>query len=104
MSLQKKNRFKPTFKQFLKLRENIQNRQKILKFKKKKWKSFLKFYINKLKNFKKFKPLDHSRYFVTKYGTRGVGYNKRFRDTLQASKRFRIFYGNLAKKYLKKKQ
>jgi hypothetical protein len=52
MILKKKNRFKPIFKQFIKLRENIQNRQKILKFKKKKWK-FFKFYINKLKNYKK---------------------------------------------------
>ena len=103
MSLKKKNRFKPIFKQSLKLRENVQNRQKILKFKKKKWKSFLTFYLNKLKNYRKFKPLDHSKYFVTKYGTRGVSYNKRFRDTLQAGKRLRIFYGNLLKKYFKKK-
>lgn len=103
MPLQKKNRFRPIFKQLVRLRENIQNRQKVLKFKKKKWKPFLKFYISKLRNFRKFKPLDHSKYFVTKYGTRGVGYNKRFRDTLQAGKRLRIFYGNLLKKYFKKK-
>lgn len=103
MSFQKKNRFKPIFKQFIKLRENVQNRQKLVKFKKKKWESFLKFYLNKLKNFRKFKPLDHSKYFVTKYGTRGVGYNKRFRDTLQAGKKLRLFYGDLLKKYFKKK-
>ena len=35
MSLKAKNRFKPIFKQSLRLRENVQNRQKILKFKKK---------------------------------------------------------------------
>ena len=103
MSIKKKNRFKPLFKQFIKLRENVQNRQKLLKFKKKKWKSFLKFYTNKLRNFKKFKPLDHSKYFVTRYGTRGVSYSKRFRDTLQAGKRLRLFYGGLLKKYFKKK-
>ena len=103
MSLKTKNRFKSIFKQSLRLRENVQNRQKILKFKKKKWKSFLIFYSNKLKNYKKFKPLDHSKYFVTKYGTRGVSYNKRFRDTLHAGKRLRLFYGNLLKKYFKKK-
>ena len=103
MSLKAKNRFKPIFKQSLRLRENVQNRQKVLKFKKKKWKSFLIFYSNKLKNYKKFKPLDHSKYFVTKYGTRGVSYNKRFRDTLHAGKRLRLFYGNLLKKYFKKK-
>ena len=103
MSLKTKNRFKPIFKQSLRLRENVQNRQKILKFKKRKWKSFLIFYSNKLKNYKKFKPLDHSKYFVTKYGTRGASYNKRFRDTLHAGKRLRFFYGNLLKKYFKKK-
>ena len=103
MVFQKKNRFKPIFKQLIKLRDNIQNRQKVLKFKKKKWQSFLKFYQNKLKSFKKFKPLDQSKYFVTKYGTRSVSYKKRFRDTLQAGKKIRIFYGNLLKKYFKKK-
>jgi len=40
---------------------------------------------------------------VTKFGTRGVSYSKRFRDTLQAGKKLRIFYGNLLKKYFKKK-
>lgn len=103
MSFQTKNRFRPIFKQFIKLRENVQNRQKLTKFKKKKWESFLKFYLNKLKNFRKFKALDHSKYFVTKYGTRGVGYDKRFRDTLHAGKRLRIFYGSLLKKYFKQK-
>ena len=98
-----RNRFRPIFKQLLKLRENVQNRQKLLKFKKKKWKSFLRFYGTKLKNFKKFKPIDHSKYFVTRYGTRGASYNKRFRDTLQAGKRLRLFYGNLLEKYFKKK-
>ena len=91
MIFKKKHRFKPLYKQFLKLKENVQNRQKLLKFKKKKWKSFLKFYTSKLRSFKKFKPLDHSKYFVTRYGTRGVSYNKRFRDTLQAGKRLRLF-------------
>lgn len=103
MTFQKKNRFRPLFKQLIKLRDNVQNRQKVLKFKRKKWQPFLKFYQSKLKNFKKFKPLDHSRYFVTKQGTRSVSYKKRFRDTLQAGKKIRIFYGDLLKKYFKKK-
>lgn len=103
MSFQRKNRFKPVFKQFIRLRENVQNRQKLLRFKKKKWKQSLKFYIRKLKFFKKFKPLDHSKYLVTRHGTRGASYKKRFRDTLHAGKRLRIFYGNLLKKHFKKK-
>jgi len=36
MLLKKKNRFKPFYKQFIKLRENLQNRKKLLQFKKKK--------------------------------------------------------------------
>ena len=96
-----KNRFKPLFKQIIKLRENIQNRQKLLKFKKKKWKSFLRFYINKNKNYRKFKPVDCSKYVVTRYGTRGTSYTKRFRDALQTGKKLRIFYGGLLKKYFK---
>lgn len=36
MFFKKKNRFKPLYKQFLELRENIQNRKKFVKFKKKK--------------------------------------------------------------------
>lgn len=98
-----KKKFKPIFKQLIRLRENVQNRKKLLNFRKKKWKSFIKFYESKLKNFKKFKPLDHSRYFVTKYGTQGASYNKRFRDTLQAGKRLKLFYGNLIEKYFRKK-
>lgn len=103
MIFKNKNRFKPIFKQLIKLRENVQNRQKLLKFKKKKWTSFLKFYGTKLKNFKKFKPIDHLKYFVTKYGTRGTSYNKRYRDTLQTGKRVRLFYGNILEKYFKRK-
>jgi hypothetical protein len=47
--------------------------------------------------------LDQSKYFVTKFGTRYVSYNKRFKNTLQAGKKFRIYFGNLLKKYFKKK-
>lgn len=101
MTSSRKNRFRPLFKQLIKLRENIQNRQKVLNFKKKKWKTFSKFYINKNKNYKKFKPTDYSKYIVTRYGTRGTSYSKRFRDTMQEGKKLRIFYGVLLKKYFK---
>ena len=36
MLFEKVNRFKPLYKQFIELRENIQNRNKVFKFKKKK--------------------------------------------------------------------
>ena len=53
---EKKNRFKPLYKQFIKLRENVQNREKILNFKKKKWSNLLFYYKRSLKRFNKFKP------------------------------------------------
>jgi ribosomal protein S4 len=100
--LQKKNRFKPLYKQFFKLRENVQNRKKLLKFKKKKWATSINFYKKKLKRYKKFKPNDQTRYLVSKFPSRGNSYRKRFRNALSTSKRFKLFYGNLSKKYIKK--
>jgi hypothetical protein len=35
--IKKKSKFKPLYKQFIRLRENVQNRKKLLKFKKQKW-------------------------------------------------------------------
>jgi hypothetical protein len=66
MLFKKKNRYKPRFKQFLKLRENVQNRNKILKFKKKKWEKLLQFYKRKLKRYKKFKPKDQTSIYCLK--------------------------------------
>jgi hypothetical protein len=36
MILKNKNKFRPIYKKFIKLRENLQNREKILRLKKKK--------------------------------------------------------------------
>lgn len=99
MHFSKKSRFKPLFKQIIKLRGNIQNRKKLLNFKKKKWKSTIQFYKKKIKtykNYQKFKPLDQTKYYVTRYSSRGTGYKKRFRDKLNAQRSFRLFYGGLS--------
>lgn len=99
MHFSKKNRFKPLFKQIIKLRSNIQNRKKLLNFKKKKWKSTIQFYKRKIKiykNYQKFKPLDQTKYYVTRYSSRGTEYKKRFRDKLNAQRSFRLFYGGLS--------
>lgn len=102
MKYAKKKKLIPLFKKFFKLRENIQNRKKILKFKKKKWNNFIRIYKMKAQKFKKFKPLDHFKHFMVKYGTKGTGYQKRFRDKLNASKSLRLLYGGLGKSYFKK--
>jgi len=103
MFLKNKNKFKPSYKKFIKLRENSQNRRKVLKFKKQKWKSFLEFYKRKLKWYKKFRPQNQDRYLVSKYPNRFTSYSKRYKRTLQSYKNFSLFYGNLKKKTLKNK-
>ena len=99
MHFSKKSRFKPLFKQIIKLRNNIQSRKKLLNFKKKKWKITIQFYKRKIKiykNYQKFKPLDQTKYYVTRYSNRGTEYKKRFRDKLNAQRSFRLFYGGLS--------
>jgi len=98
----KKSRFKPLYKQFFNLRENVQNRKKLLKFKSKKWEKLIGYYKKKLKRYKKFKPQDQYRYIVSEYPTKHNSYKKSFKKTLQSSKSFRLLYGNLSKTFLKK--
>lgn len=101
--LNKKNRFKPLYKQFLKLRQNVQNRKKLLNFKNKKWEKLINYYQNKLKRYKKFKPQDQTRHIVSKYPFKNISYKKKFKNILNTSRAFRLFYGNLSKKFVKKK-
>jgi NAD-dependent SIR2 family protein deacetylase len=98
MLFKKKNIYKQRFKKFLKLRENVQNNFKILKFKNKKWEKFLQFYRRKLKRYKKFKPKDQAQYIVTKFPNKTTSYKKRFYTTLLNAAKLRLFYGNLSKK------
>jgi ribosomal protein S4 len=100
--LNKKNRFKPLYKNFFKLRENVQNRKKLLKFKSKKWEKLISYYKKKLKRYKKFKPQDQTRDIVSKYPSKYNSYKKRFKNTLNISRSFRLLYGNLSKKFVKK--
>lgn len=100
--LKRKNRFKPLYKQFLNLRENVQNRKKLLKFKSKKWEKLISYYKKKQKRYKKFKPQDQSRYIISEYPTKYNSYKKSFKKTLDSTKSFRLFYGSLSKKFIKK--
>lgn len=97
-----KNIQKPFFKQLVRLRENVQNKTKLLKFKRKKWEDLKNHYLKKLKRYKKFKPKDHSKYKINKYANKGTSHQKQFRTALQTSRNFRLFYGGLLKKELKK--
>jgi ribosomal protein S4 len=102
MFIKQNNRIEPLYKQLLKLRENIQNRTKLLKFKRKKWKIFIQNYKKKLKWYNKFKPIDQTRYLVTTYSTKGTSHKKQYRNSLNKSRALRLFYGSLTKKIFKK--
>lgn len=97
----KKKKFKPLYKQLLKLRENVQNRERLLTFKKKKWEKLLEYCKRKLKRYRKFKPQDQNCYLVSKYPNKGTSYQKKYRNTLHASRRLRLFYGGVSRKYLR---
>jgi ribosomal protein S4 len=102
MILKKKTKFKPLYKKFFKLKENVQNRQKLLNFKKKKWEIIIKKYKQSLKWYKQFKPKNQNQYIVSKFPNRGTSYKQRYRDTLITLKRLELFYGGFVRKVIKK--
>jgi ribosomal protein S4 len=103
MILKKKNRYKPLYKQFLNLNENVQNRKKILQFKKQKWTKLIGFIKNKLKRYKKFKPQNQTQYVVSRYPNKWNSYKKgRYRNILQVYKKFSLLYGSFTQKKIKK--
>jgi small subunit ribosomal protein S4 len=94
-------RGKPFYKQFLRLRQNIQDRAKLFKFKKQKWQRFQQYSKNQLKFYKRFKIKDQFQLSVSKFASRGNSFQKKFRNNLHERKIFSLFYGGLKKKYLK---
>ena len=98
----KKNIYKPFYKQFLRLKKNIQNRPKLFKFKRQKWKKFQQYSKNQLKFYKRFKIKDQFQLSVSRFASRGNSFQKKFRDNLYERKAFSLFYGKLKKKYLKR--
>lgn len=91
----KKRRDKPLYKKFLPLRKNIQNRNKLMKFKKKKWQKFQRF----LSKFKKKKFYDPISYFLFNFKN---FFRKKFKYNLQNKQRLSFFYGRMRKTALKK--
>lgn len=94
-------RSKPFYKQFLKLRINVQNRIKLFKFKKKKWNNFQFFALKQLKFFKRYKIRNQLKNYVPKFLSKGNSFQNNYRKSLQTQKVFNLFYGALHKKYLK---
>ena len=99
--VQRKRFNKPFYKQFLRLRKNIQDRPKLFKFKKQKWSKFQQYSKNQLKFYKRFKIKDQFQLSVSKFASRGNSFQKKFRNNLHERKIFSLFYGKLKRKYLK---
>ena len=100
--LKKKPRYKPLYKKFIRLRKNIQNKEKINKtnFSKKKWINLINF-LNKQLNRrkKKFRVYDLNSYYVKKYGNI---FKKKFLLHILNKQSFSLFYGHLKNSYFKK--
>ena len=97
-----RKRYKPFYKQFLRLRQNVQNRAKLFKFKKQKWQRFQKYSKNQLGFYKRFKVKDQFQSLASKFASRGNSFQRKFRNNLHQRKLLSLFYGGLSKKYLKK--
>jgi|GEM_PF-6649911 len=92
----------PFFKQFTRLRFNIQNRPKFFRFKKKKWQNFKFHNLRRLKFFKRYRFVDQNRYYVSKFFNRKNSFKNRFSKNLINQKLLNLFYGTLKKKVLKR--
>nr|YP_010252071.1 ribosomal protein S4 [Thalassiosira rotula]QTX08914.1 ribosomal protein S4 [Thalassiosira rotula] len=95
MNFIKKRRNKPLYKKFLPLRKNIQNKEKLMKFNKKKWQNFQRLTLKfRKKNF--YDPISYSLFNFKNF------FSKKFKYNLQNKQRLSFFYGRLRKKYLKR--
>jgi small subunit ribosomal protein S4 len=102
MLFQKKNRFKPLYKKFVNVSENIKNSQKILKLKKKKWIHLINILNRKLKKYNKYKSYNQLQYLVSRNPNKWNSYKQgRYRNIVQTYKKFKLFYGHLNKKKIK---
>jgi ribosomal protein S4 len=90
------NVYKPIYKVFLSLKENVQNRNKIFKLKKKKWTSSI--LVKKIKKKKPFFIYDHFIYYRPKFGS---FFSKSYKLNLLIKKKISLFYGCLTLKELK---
>ena len=78
-----KKRHKPFYKQFLRLRQNVQNRAKLFRFKKQKLQKFKKYSENQLGFYKRFKLKDQFQLLASKFASRGNSFQKKFRNNLK---------------------
>ena len=90
----RKRRNKPLYKKLLPLRKNVQNRDKLLKFKKKKWQKFQRLILRA----KKKKFYDPTTYFLSNFKN---FFSRKFKYNLHNKQRLSFYYGRLRKSYLR---
>ena len=86
-----KKRYKPFYKQFIRLRKNVQNRPKLFTFKKQKWKRFQQFSKKQLKFYKRFKIKDQFQLSVSKFTSRGNSFQKNI-EIIYMNENFSVFF------------
>jgi ribosomal protein S4 len=91
-------RYKPRYKSFLRLRENITGSKKIFRLRKKKWIRIYKRYMFYKRRIK-LRNYNHKISQLTRYVKR---LRNNFRTELYNKQRINIFYGVLKEKYFKK--
>lgn len=129
----RKHKYNPLYKNFLRLKVNPLNNDKFLKLKlnikhvtskdrykkqnsktikrwefiknsnKQKWKEFLDIQIRAKKFFNRFKPYSIYSYKTNKFASQGNSFKKKFKHNLLENLTFNYLYGGLSKKYLKLK-
>lgn len=95
MHFTKKRRNKPLYKKLLPLKKNIQDNNKFMKFKKKKWQRF-QYLISKSTRKRFYDPISYLIFNFKNF------FSKKFKYNLQNKQRLSLFYGRLTKNYLKK--
>ena len=97
----KKRRYKPLYKNFIGLKKNIQNRQKLnsLRFKKRKWAKLI-LYLKRLqlRRKKNFRMYDIGRFFLPKFYN---SFKHKHSYVLKTKNKLKLFYGGLSKNYVK---
>ncbi len=99
-----KQRYKPLYKKFKQIFENVQLRRKLLNFKKKKWQAL----INRLKKLtyyrRKNRVFNHSGNVITPLieNRKSPKFKKKYKYLMHAAKKINLFYGGLKRKYLRK--
>ena len=92
---------KPLYKTFLKLRCNPQSREKLFNFKKQKWANVLKV-LKRIHNIPRF-LYDQPLYYKLPKST-VIRSKTNYRNTLLARQRFKLLFGQLGTKALKKSE